>query len=72
MSELSWREVGHIALQLLIAIGLSALIGWERELRGRPAGIRTHVLLCLGATLMMILSRSFSAQGDPGASRRRL
>lgn len=66
MSEVSWHEVGHVALQLLIAIGLSALIGWERELRGRPAGIRTHVLLCLGATLMMILSRSFSPLGDPG------
>ncbi|MFN3689368.1 MAG: MgtC/SapB family protein [Fimbriimonadales bacterium] len=66
MGEVSWREVGHVALQLLIAIGLSALIGWERERRGRPAGIRTHVLLCLGATLMMILSRSFSPQGDPG------
>ncbi|OYT75193.1 MAG: methyltransferase [Armatimonadetes bacterium JP3_11] len=66
MGDLSWREVGHVAAQLLIAIGLSALIGWERELRGRPAGIRTHVLLCLGATLMMILSRAFAPTGDPG------
>lgn len=66
MDSLSWREVGHVAAQLLIAIGLSALIGWEREMRGRPAGIRTHVLLCLGATLMMILSRAFSPAGDPG------
>lgn len=66
MSEFSWREVGHVTLQLLIAIALSALIGWEREMRGRPAGIRTHVLLCLGATLMMVLSRAFGSTGDPG------
>jgi len=66
MQVVSWEEVGRVALQLIIAIGLSALIGWEREVRGRPAGIRTHVLLCLGATLMMILSRAFSPQGDPG------
>jgi putative Mg2+ transporter-C (MgtC) family protein len=66
MQAVSWAEVGHVAVQLVIAIGLSALIGWEREMRGRPAGIRTHVLLCLGATLMVILSRGFSPQGDPG------
>ena len=54
-----WREIGQVAGQLALAIVLSSLIGWERERRGRPAGIRTHVLLCLGATLMMVLSRSF-------------
>ncbi|MER3402435.1 MAG: hypothetical protein C4337_03860 [Armatimonadota bacterium] len=60
-----WHEIGHVSLQLLIALILSALIGWEREMRGRPAGIRTHVLICLGTTLMMILSRSFAAPSDP-------
>lgn len=59
-----WREIGHITLQLVIAILLSALIGWERETRGRPAGIRTHVLICLGTTLMMVISRAFVAPSD--------
>jgi putative Mg2+ transporter-C (MgtC) family protein len=60
VSASDWREIGHVAGQLVLAIVLSSLIGWERERRGRPAGIRTHVLLCLGATLMMILSRGFN------------
>ncbi len=59
MSAEDWRELAHITGQLVLAILLSSLIGWERERRGRPAGIRTHVLLCLGATLMMVLSRGF-------------
>jgi len=59
VSAADWRELGHVTAQLVLAIALSSLIGWERERRGRPAGIRTHVLLCLGATLMMVLSRSF-------------
>ncbi len=62
---MNWQEIGHITLQLVIAIVLSAIIGWERELRGRPAGIRTHVLICLGTTLIMVISRAFVAPADP-------
>ncbi len=65
MQAVNWHEVGHVSVQLLIALVLSALIGWERERRGRPAGIRTHVLICLGTTLMMIISRAFVSPSDP-------
>lgn len=65
VQTIDWHEIGHVSLQLLIALVLSALIGWEREMRGRPAGIRTHVLICLGTTLMMILSRAFVSPSDP-------
>ena len=33
-------------------------LGLEREFRGRPAGLRTHILVCLGATIIMIASAS--------------
>lgn len=42
--------------KLLIAAVLGGIIGWERERRGRPAGLRTHILVCIGVTLMMIVS----------------
>ena len=42
--------------KLLIATILGGIIGWERERRGRPAGLRTHILVCIGVTLMMVVS----------------
>lgn len=47
-------------IKIFISIGLGALIGFERELKGRPAGLRTHMLVSLGATLFTIASFSFN------------
>ncbi len=43
-------------LQILLAAVLGALIGIERELNERPAGLRTHILVTMGATLFTIIS----------------
>ena len=48
-----------ILLKLLVSVGLGALIGFERELKHRPAGLRTHMLVSLGATIFTITSLSF-------------
>lgn len=40
--------------RILIAAGLSAAIGIERELHGRPAGLRTHLLVGTGAALVIV------------------
>jgi putative Mg2+ transporter-C (MgtC) family protein len=61
-----WIFVGHITLQLILACVLGGIIGWEREQHRRPAGLRTHMLICLGAALMTILSKSMGGNGDPG------
>ncbi|MUV38053.1 uncharacterized protein JNUCC1_01877 [Lentibacillus sp. JNUCC-1] len=45
-----------IALRILIALLLSGLIGFERELKNHSAGFRTHILVGIGACLMMLLS----------------
>lgn len=54
---------GSIQLAMLLKIVLAAvagaLVGFEREIHGRPAGLRTHLLVAVGACLMMIISESF-------------
>lgn len=46
----------EIIKRLLIAVILSGLIGLERESHGRAAGLRTHILVCLGSTLITLTS----------------
>ena len=48
------------AVMILCAAGLSSLVGFEREVHGQPAGLRTHMILGVGAALAAILSISYS------------
>ena len=45
-----------VILRLLLAIALGGIIGLEREASHKPAGLRTHIMICLSAALMMIFS----------------
>lgn len=45
-----------ITFRLILAAVLSGMIGFEREFHGRAAGFRTHILLCVGSTLVMLTS----------------
>lgn len=47
---------GAITLRLLGALLCGALVGFDREIRNKTAGIKTHVLVCLGASLCMIVA----------------
>jgi putative Mg2+ transporter-C (MgtC) family protein len=47
---------------LLLAVALGAIVGIEREYAHRPAGLRTHMLVCLGSCLFTIMSSSFGGQ----------
>jgi putative Mg2+ transporter-C (MgtC) family protein len=51
---------GEILFRLVLAAILGALVGFEREVHGRPAGIRTYLILCLGSALIMVLSQYLS------------
>lgn len=42
--------------RLILAVVLGGLVGLEREMHGRPAGFRTHILVCLGSALVMVVS----------------
>lgn len=53
-------------LRLLVAVLLGGLIGFERQIHGRPAGLRTHILVCAGSALIMIASESLGEGSDAG------
>ncbi|WP_066715291.1 MgtC/SapB family protein [Clostridium sp. Marseille-P299] len=50
-------DLSHICIRLLIATILGGIIGWEREFKSRPAGLRTHILVCVGATIIAIIQQ---------------
>jgi putative Mg2+ transporter-C (MgtC) family protein len=58
--------------KLLLALLLGGLVGLEREWHGRAAGLRTHVLVCLGATILLIAARSASELFSDTSSLERL
>lgn len=45
-----------LIVRLLLAGVLGGFVGYERERHNRPAGLRTHILVCLGSSLVMIVS----------------
>lgn len=58
-------------LKVFAAIICGGIIGYERERKGKPAGLRTNILICLGATLYMIISEYIAIKhvtqfSDPG------
>jgi putative Mg2+ transporter-C (MgtC) family protein len=50
--------------RLTLATLLGGLIGWERESHGKPAGLRTNILICVGAALLSDLSVRFGGLSD--------
>jgi len=52
-----WHDnYAAIALHLFIALSAGAIIGLERSYHGRPAGFRTHALVCLSSCMLMVLT----------------
>lgn len=55
----------RILLDLLLSLALGFIIGFERKLRSKEAGIRTHTIVCFGAALMMVVSKyAFGSDAD--------
>lgn len=48
----------EIAIRLMLAILIGGAIGYEREFKNRPAGFRTHILVCVGATAISMIQVS--------------
>ncbi len=57
-------STSQIVLRLLLAAGIGALLGLEREMRRKSAGFRTNILIALGACVFTIVGMSFPS-GDP-------
>jgi putative Mg2+ transporter-C (MgtC) family protein len=58
-----------LLLRLLLAAGLGAVLGVEREFRHKPAGLRTNILIAIGAALFTIVSIQLTSAG-PGSVDR--
>jgi len=60
-------EPFEAGLRLLLAVALGGIVGWQREAADKPAGFRTHILVCVGAALFTLISREgfFGSGADP-------
>ena len=74
MIQLDWMgslrdlNVLSVCVRLLLAMAFGGTIGFERGIRQRAAGLRTHMLLCVGAASTMLVSQYIYASygvGDP-------
>ena len=64
----------QIILRILVGASLGSVVGYERERQDQPAGLRTHMILVIGATLAMVLSVNlgylFARPGTPADPAR--
>lgn len=54
-------QVTRITLRLLVAAALGGLLGYEREQQGKSAGVRTHMLVAIGAALFVLIPQQAGA-----------
>jgi putative Mg2+ transporter-C (MgtC) family protein len=55
----------EMILRLLLATALGATIGYQRERANKPAGLRTHTLICVGSALFTLASIYGFGEADP-------
>lgn len=68
MLELRELTMTGIIVRILVAIILGGIIGLERGMKNRPAGLRTYMLVCLGACVVMLINQytyQVYGGGDP-------
>jgi putative Mg2+ transporter-C (MgtC) family protein len=68
--ELFLDVVGHdwvFVIRLLVAMVLGGLVGMERQTRGRAAGLRTNILVCLGSAAIIVAFQKLSMEFNVGA-----
>ncbi|MFO7611831.1 MAG: MgtC/SapB family protein [Clostridia bacterium] len=56
----------NAVLRILMALVCGGIIGYEREYKNRPAGLRTHMMVCIGSALVMITSQYLYEKYAPG------
>lgn len=59
-----------VIINLTLAFFLGGVVGWFRELEGKTAGMRTHILVCVGSALFMIVSYKMMILGSNGDPSR--
>lgn len=60
-------------IAMLVSTVLGTVVGWERQVGRKPAGLRTHVLVCLGSTMFVLITRHAVADiGGPNLDPTRI
>src|SRR5687768_7442687 len=62
------RQLAQFIIRIIAATVLGAIVGFERERAGKPAGLRTHTLVCLGTAVFVLACGSVGMSSD-GLSR---
>lgn len=67
---INWTELNEysVAMRIFLAIVIGGIIGLERGIKNQPAGFRTYMLVCLGASLVMMTNQyicNVFGNGDP-------
>lgn len=52
----TYTSITEMAIRMFLAVALGAVVGFEREYRNRPAGLRTHMLVALAASTFMVIA----------------
>ncbi len=63
-----YRQLIHVIIRLVAAAALGAVIGLQREKIGKPAGLRTHILVALGTCVFVLACSGYGMDAD-GLSR---
>lgn len=62
------RQLAQVVIRLIAATVFGAIVGFERERAGKPAGLRTHTLVCLGTAIFVLVCGGVGMSSD-GLSR---
>src|SRR5215211_7565540 len=62
------RHLEIVVIRVIIAMGLGAVIGLQREKAGKPAGLRTHIIVSLGTAVVVLACAAIGMNHD-GLSR---
>jgi putative Mg2+ transporter-C (MgtC) family protein len=60
----SGRQVSQMLIRVIVATALGGLVGMQREKAGKPAGVRTHMLVCLGTAVVVLASAGMGMNSD--------
>jgi putative Mg2+ transporter-C (MgtC) family protein len=58
------QQLARVVVRLVASAALGAIVGIQREQTGKPAGLRTHMLVCLGATLFVLVPLEIGVGAD--------
>ena len=54
--------LGEIVIRLILSTAFGGVVGFERQYKNRPAGMRTHILVCIGATIIALIQSEIAVR----------